>query len=100
MSDFFSVGQPPSAVMILDNRGRLSRIQGNASTDLLKLFFFGVPKPFEATDERLLETLVEVTLPAEADSEPKFLNETVPGPFHDLASTNGWAGNPNSSISR
>ena len=41
LSTFPLVGQPPSAVMTLDSRGRLSHIQSHAPPDLLKLFFRG-----------------------------------------------------------
>jgi len=41
LSNSLTVGQPPSAVIIPNRRGRLSHIQANASTELLKLFFRG-----------------------------------------------------------
>ena len=41
LSIFSLVGQPPSAVIICDSRGRLSHIQGHACAELINLFFRG-----------------------------------------------------------
>jgi hypothetical protein len=45
LSKFPRVGQPPSAVIKPDSRGRLSHIQGNASAELIDLFFRGALFP-------------------------------------------------------
>ena len=41
LSNFFLVGQPPSAVRTDDSPGRLSHIRSYASADLVKLFLRG-----------------------------------------------------------
>ena len=52
LSIFSLVGQPPSAVIICDIRGRLSHIQDHAYDKLINLFFRGAQHPFEAPRRR------------------------------------------------